>query len=399
MQLIRSLKHRNFQLYFTGQLLSLVGVWMQGTAVSWLVWRLTHSTKWLGAIGFATQIPILVLGLFAGVAADRLRRHTLVIGVQLFAMLQAAILAFLTITGVIDPWLIFTLSLFMGSIFAFDYPSRQSFLIDMVGRGDITNAVALNSAIVHGSRIMGPVLAGFIIAEFGEGTCFAINAASFLFVLASLVLMNRAKFFKQVVPASDTLKGSIKEALAYSLKDGRIRRPLILMAVFSFFGMSYVILLPHIISTYFGGGASELGLAMGAAGLGALIGAIYLATRKGPAGLYGVVKMFLAAAGVALLSLSLATSMVSALPSFVLIGLGGFLVVAGTNTILQIIPPEAMHGRVMSIFTVTFFGFAPIGSLISGQMASFIGTKSTLAICGAMCIIAAVFGQLTDKNN
>ncbi len=399
MQIVRSLKHRNFQLYFTGQLLSLVGVWMQGTAVSWLVWRLTHSTKWLGAIGFATQIPILVLGLFAGVAADRLRRHTLVIGVQLFAMLQAAILAFLTITGVIDPWLIFFLSLFMGSIFAFDYPSRQSFLIDMVGREDITNAVALNSAIVHSSRILGPVLAGFIIAEFGEGTCFAINAASFLFVLASLLLMNRTKFFKQVVPNNGSIHGSIKEALIYSWKDLNIRRPLMLMAAFSFFGMSYVVLLPHIISTYFGGGASELGLAMGAAGLGALIGAIYLATRKGPAGLYGVVKMFLAAAGVALISLSLAPSLVSALPSLVLIGLGGFLVVAGTNTILQTIPPPAMHGRIMSIFTVTFFGFAPIGSLISGQMASFIGVKSTLAICGAMCIIAAVFGQLTDKNN
>jgi hypothetical protein len=171
------------------------------------------------------------------------------------------------------------------------------------------------------------------------------------------------------------------------------------MAVFSFFGMSYMILLPHIISTYYGGGASELGLAMGSAGLGALIGAIYLAMRREPAGLFRVVKLFLAASGIALVGLSLAPTLWAAVPSLVLTGLGGFLVVAGTNTILQTIPPDVMHGRIMSIFTVTFFGFVPLGSLITGQAASFIGAKLTLAFCGVMCILASIFSRFVDINS
>src|SRR3989338_7691517 len=183
MRLFSSFKHYNFRLYFTGQALSLLGIWMQGTAVSWLTWKLTSSPRWLGAVAFASQIPILIFGLFAGVVADRVKRLRLIVVIQIFAMFQAVILAFLTLTGQINAPLIFFLSLFLGVVFAFDYPARQSFLMDMVGRDDITNAVALNSSIVHGARVLGPVAAGLIIAAFGEGVCFSVNSVSFLFFL------------------------------------------------------------------------------------------------------------------------------------------------------------------------------------------------------------------------
>ncbi len=360
---------------------------MQGTAVSWLVWKLTHSTFWLGAVGFAAQIPILVFGLLAGVIADRARRHTMVIVIQSIAMLQATILAVLTLTGTVNIYWILLLSLFMGFIMAFDFPTRQSFLMDMVGREDISNAVALNSSIVHGSRVLGPVAAGFIIAIFGEGTCFVINAISFLCVLASLLLMNKEELYPQVIESGHSVKESIAEGMQLARRTREIWVPLAIMAVLSFAAMPYIVLLPQIVSVRFGGSARELGIAMSAAGLGALIGAAGLALRKENEGLIRVIKVALGISGVGLVALAFIPTLITALPVLMVIGLSGYLVVAGTNTILQLYSPPESRGRIMSIFTVTFFGLTPVGSILAGHVASIVGVGPTIASGGVICLI------------
>lgn len=400
MQIIRSLKHRNFRLFFFGQAFSLLGVWMQGPTVSWLVWRLTGSPKWLGAIGFASQVPILIFGLFAGVVADRVRRHRLVITIQTIAMAQALILAFLTLTGLITPPLIFVLSLFLGFVFAFDYPARQSFLMDMVGREDIGNAVALNSSLVHGMRVIGPVAAGFIVAELGEGACFTVNATSFLFVLTALFLMNKEELYPQVKEDDNhSVKRSIKEGLKLVWNMPEIRQPLIIMAVLSLAAMPYIVLLPQVVGERFGGTAKELGIAMSASGIGALTGAIYLATRKGIAGLYAIIKASLFFAGLGLVTIAFIPAFKLLLPVLALVGMCSFLVVAGTNTIMQTTAPPQFRGRIMSIFTVTFFGLTPIGSLVSGHVASIMNAHYAIAAGGLVCLIILVILQIRSKNH
>lgn len=398
MNLFRSLKHRNFRLYFFGQSVSLLGVWMQGTAISWLTWRLTGSPRWLGAVGFATQIPILIFGLFAGVAADRFMRRRLVITIQIIAMLQAAILAFLTLTGHITPVLIFILSLFLGFIFAFDYPARQSFLMDMVGGEDIGNAIALNSSVVHAGRVLGPVVAGLLIAEFGEGACFAINSLSFLFVISALLLMRTKDLYPQGSENNhESIFKSITEGLEVAWNIVEIRKPLIFMSILSLAAMPYIFLMPQVVGERFGGSARELGLAMSMSGLGALIGAVYLALRKDNEGLYRQIKYCLFATGLGLVSIAFMPSLVAAAPSLVLIGIGSFIVVAGTNTIMQTLVPPQFRGRMMSIFTVSFFGFAPIGSLISGLAASRFGSHTVIAGGGAFCIMALAVHSISSS--
>ncbi|OGQ50063.1 MAG: hypothetical protein A3I09_00935 [Deltaproteobacteria bacterium RIFCSPLOWO2_02_FULL_47_10] len=393
MRLFSSFKHYNFRLYFTGQALSLLGIWMQGTAVSWLTWKLTSSPRWLGAVAFASQIPILIFGLFAGVVADRVKRLRLIVVIQIFAMFQAVILAFLTLTGQINAPLIFFLSLFLGVVFAFDYPARQSFLMDMVGRDNIGNAVALNSSIVHGARVMGPVVAGLIAAHFGEGMCFAVNAISFIFVLAALLMMKRNELYPQVMESHGSVNCSIKEGLRFVWNTREIRRPLKLMAIFSLAGMVYVALLPQIIGERFGGTARELGFAMSSAGFGALSGAVYLAVRKGTCGLYKIIRFFLGLAGVGSILVSVSPNLYFLIPALVITGLSGFMVVAGTNTIMQTTSPPEYRGRIMSIFTVAFFGLMPVGSLIAGQVASVVGAPFTIAIGGIICLIAGNLGK------
>ncbi|MBI2091924.1 MAG: MFS transporter [Deltaproteobacteria bacterium] len=293
MQVLRSFRHYNFRLYFAGQAASLIGIWMQGTAVSWLTWRLTHSPKWLGAVGFAVQVPILIFGLFAGVVADRVTRRRLIIFIQVLAMAQAVLMAVLALLNVITVEAIFLLSLFLGTVFAFDYPARQSFLMDMVGTEDITNAVALNSSIVHGARVLGPVVAGFIVAMYGEGICFAVNAASFLFVLLGLVLMRKSELNPQPLELNHSVGKSITEALKFVWSEKSLKQPLLLLGVFSLSIMPYITLMPQIVGTRFGGTARELGFTMGAAGFGALLGAIALAIRKQQSGLLELVKISL----------------------------------------------------------------------------------------------------------
>ncbi|MBI2341807.1 MAG: MFS transporter, partial [Deltaproteobacteria bacterium] len=389
MQVLRSFRHYNFRLYFAGQAASLIGIWMQGTAVSWLTWRLTHSPKWLGAVGFAVQVPILIFGLFAGVVADRVTRRRLIIFIQVLAMAQAVLMAVLALLNVITVEAIFLLSLFLGTVFAFDYPARQSFLMDMVGTEDITNAVALNSSIVHGARVLGPVVAGFIVAMYGEGICFAINAASFLFVLLGLILMRKNELNPQPLELNHSVGKSITEALKFVWSESSLKQPLLLLGVFSLSIMPYITLMPQIVETRFGGTARELGFTMGAAGFGALLGAIALAIRKQQSGLLELVKISLGISAVSLTAVAVIPNMFLAMPVLIILGLAGFFVVASTATILQIGSPAPLRGRIMSIFTVAFFGLVPIGSLVAGVTASYIGPAWTLTIGGIICGIVA----------
>lgn len=387
MRIFSSLSHYNFRLYFLGQALSLVGIWMQGTAVSWLVWRLTHSPQWLGAVGFAAQIPILVFGLFAGVVVDRVYRWRLIVIIQLLAMIQAILLSFFTITGFISAPILLALSFLLGVIFAFDYPSRQAFLMDMAGRGDIQNAIALNSSIVHASRVGGPAIAGFVILKYGEGACFVLNAVSFVFVLIGLLMMKREELCPQSFESGESVFGSIIAALKYVWNSENIRRPLILVGILSIAATQYVVLLPQLIGERFLGGARELGLAMSFAGLGALFGAAYFAYRKKTDGLYRIVKHSLSVAGIMLVIISVVPTFVSAIPFFMVLGLATFLVVAGAHTIVQTEITGDLRGRVMSIFTISFFGLAPAGSIIAGLAASKIGVAFVIAIGGLICLL------------
>lgn len=391
MQIFRSFKHRNFRLFFVGQALSLLGSWMQGPAVSWLTWRLTESPKWLGVVGFASQIPILITGLLGGVVADRLKRRRLVIIIQTIAMIQAGMLAGLTLSGHISPITILILALFLGFILSFDFPARQTFLMDMVGKEDIGNAVALNSSIVHGARVLGPTAAGIIVSIWGEGTCFVINAISFLFVLASLFMMKEEELHPQVESTENSISKSISSALKIAWRTKEMRTPLLLMGTLSLSSMSYMVLLPQIVDTNFGGGAGSLGIAMSSAGFGALLGAIALASKKDAKDLSKIVLLSLLINGVALIGFSFLPTLVLAAPALVIIGLSGYLVVAATQIAIQNASPPDSRGRLMSIFTVVFFGLVPIGSLLSGFASAKIGPGKTIAICGIICIIVSLY--------
>lgn len=388
---IGSLKSRNFRLFFFGQIFSITGIWMQATAVGWLAWRLTGSSKWLGLTAFAGQIPVLIFGLIGGVVADRVKRHTLITIIQMSIMIQAAILGLLTISGNITILTLFFLQFFSGFMFAFDYPARQSFLMDMVGREYISNAVALNSSVVHGARVIGPFLAGLIIAKWGEGFCFLLNAVSFLFVLAALFLMNKKDLNMQKEDESGSALESLKKAFSFIKTTPPAKKALLYLSLFSVVGMTYFTLMPQMISNKFGGSAKELGIAMSAAGLGALLGAIGLAGRKNQTGFLGLIKISILIISVTLVSLSFIPNLVFAFPILIIIGLSGFLVVAATNTTLQLMSPPEMRGKVMSLFTVTFFGLTPIGSLGGGYLASLIGVDYTMALCGAIIFCVTLF--------
>jgi len=370
---------------------------MQQTALGWLTWRLTESPQWLGAVGFATQVPILVFGLLGGVLADKLHRYRLVMINQSIAMFQAIILAVLTLTGVINIGWVFVLAFGLGLIMAFDYPARQSFLMDLVGQEDVGNAVALTSSLFHFARVVGPMLAGFIVAKWGEGVCFAANAMSFVFVLTGFAMMRRNELGVQE-KAVNSVASSIAEALKYVWHTPEVRRPLTMLAAFSFAAMPYIILLPDVVGTKFHGGAETLGFAMGMAGVGAVIGAVMLAVKKmDPPVLYRLIKMSMLMIAVSQTGFAMAPTIETAFPALIMAGFFGFLIVASNSTTMQVLSPPPLRGRVMSIFTITFFGSTPLGSLFMGWIASHVGASTTIAIGGFLCA-ALVLGMTVVKT-
>jgi len=384
----RALGNRDFRLLWSGQVASLTGSWMQSVAQGWLVLRLTDSAFQLGVIGFCTFAPVLALGLAAGAAADRVARRNALLWIQGGAMLVALALGLLTLTGAVRVWQVALLALAQGSLAAFEIPIRQSFLQDLVGRDDLPNAIALNSMAFNGARLLGPALAGAVLPLFGEAACFLLNAASFSAVLAGLALI-RPPGRRPDGPRASWL-GSVREGLGYAAGDPRVRAVLLLVMISSVFGMPYSILMPVFARDVLKVGAGGLGILMGATGLGASIGALYLAGRRSSRRFGRIVGLATAAFGAALVGFALSRGF--ALSLGLLTVAGGALIVqlAGSNTWLQLNAPAEMRGRIVSLYMLSFIGMAPFGSLLAGWVARLLGAPAAVAIGGAICTASAL---------
>ena len=389
--MLRALQHKNYRLFFSGQSISLIGTWMTRIATSWLVYRLTGSALLLGIVGFAGQIPSFILAPFAGVLVDRWNRHRLLVMTQILALLQSLAMALLALSGLIKIWHIIALSVFQGLINAFDMPARQAFVVEMVDRReDLANAIALNSSMVNAARLLGPSIGGVVIAAAGEGWCFMIDAISYLAVIASLLLMTLSSRLSR--PAKDAnIFQQLREGWTYVASFAPIRSVLLLLALVSLVGMPYTVLMPIFASQVLHGGPNTLGLLMAASGVGALIGAMFLAARKTVLGLGKFIPLMAATFGVGLVTVSFTRVVWLALLLMVITGLGFMVQMAVSNTVLQTIVDEDKRGRVMSFYTMAFMGTAPFGSLLAGSVADRIGVPYTLMFGGIGCILGALW--------
>lgn len=381
--LIRSFRHRNFRLYFVGQLLSLNGTWMQSVAQAWLVYRLTDSSFMLGLVAFLNLAPVLVLGLFGGALADRYSRYRLFWVTQTLAMLQAFALGVLTLSGHIEVAHILILATLLGVIHAFEIPARHALVAGLVNRAELPNAIALNSSLFNLARFIGPALAGALVALIGEGPVFILNGLSFLTVLLALAAM-RPRPAMHLRPAAG---GGLWAGLNFAWRQPPLRWALGLVALISLAGTPYLVLMPVFAREVFGGGAQQLGMLVGAAGFGALLGALRLAQREHSTGLERVIVVSGALAGVGLLLFSQTTDFLPALAVLPLTGFGITSLVAATNTFLQLEAEDSLRGRLMSLFSVVFLGFAPLGNLIAGSAAQHIGAPYTVALSAAVCLL------------
>jgi MFS family permease len=384
-----ALRSRNYRLFFGGQGLSLIGTWMTQIATVWLVYKLTNSALMLGIVGFTGQIPSFILAPFGGVLVDRRNPHRILITTQVLAMLQSLALAALTLTGVIQIWHILALSLLQGLINAFDAPARQTFVKDIVERpDDLASAIALNSSLVNGARLVGPAIAGVIIARIGTGYCFLVDGISYIAVILALLAM-RLNRKQLAAPTTVNALQSIAEGFVYAFGFPPIRAILLLMAVFSLMAMPYATLIPIFATDILHGDAHTLGVLMAASGVGALMGGIYLSTRKTVLGLGRIVAVAPALAGTGLIAFAQSRNLWLSLLFAVFIGLGSILQIASCNTVLQTIVEDNKRGRVLSLFTMAFLGMVPFGNLLFGVLASHIGAPSTLVIGGSVCLVAS----------
>lgn len=387
--MFRTLRYRNFRVFFLGQNISLIGTWIQQIAASWLVYRMTSSPLLLGVVGFSGQIPTFILSPLGGVVADRFDRRKLLLLTQALSAAQALVLAVLTLTGVIQVWHIIVLGVFIGCVNSFDIPARQSFLMEMVEKKEnLGNAIALNSLMFNASRLIGPSIAGLMIAMFGEGVCFLINGLSFFAVLISLFRMSITQH-EAGTKQMDIMAG-LKEGFKYTFGFEPIRLILLLLSVVSILGMSYVVLMPVFARDILKGGPETLGFLMASGGAGALLATVYLASRKSIVGLGRLIpaSAILFAVGIMLFALSGTLWL-----SMVLLSVSGFgmmVNMAACNTILQTISDDDKRGRVMSFYTMSFIGMAPIGSLLAGVLAGKIGATGTLMAAGGICIISSI---------
>jgi len=390
LQLIfRALHHRNYRLFFGGQGVSLIGTWMQQIAMSWLVYRMTQSAFLLGVIGFLGQIPAFLLSPFAGVLIDRWNRHRILVGTQSLAMIQAFILAFLTLTGTIAIWHIIILALSLGFVNAFDMPTRQAFVVEMVETGeDLGNAIALNSFLFNGARLLGPSIGGILISLLGEGVCFLLNGISFIAVIAALLAMKMTK--REIRSKSSHVLQGIKEGFTYAFGFPPIRSLLLLLGLVSLAAMPYTVLMPVFAKNILHGGPHTLGFLLGASGVGALVGAIYLASRKSVLGLGRLIVIALNIFGIGLIAFSVSRVLSLSLLLLAFTGFGMMVQMASTNTVLQTIVEEDKRGRVMSLYTMAFMGMVPFGSLLAGTLASKIGAPGTIMISGLACILGSI---------
>jgi MFS family permease len=384
----RALKHRNFQLFIAGQLVSLIGTWMQTTAQLWLVYDLTHSPALLGIFGFANQIPMLVLASVGGYVGDRYSRHRGVIATQTISMLLAFILAGLTLTHHIHEWSLITITFLVGIVNAFDVPIRQAFFVEMVGKEDLPNAIALNSSIFNGARVVGPAIAGFAIAWIGAGWCFFLNGLSFFAVILALLAMRIQTVERK--PSTESPLQSLLQGFRFAMSDRPIRSALLLLSMLSLLGLQYSVFMPIFANDVLHSGARGLGLLMSAAGVGAVLGALQFAARTSYKGLAKWIAAMSVICAVGLIAFSQShVFWLSAAVLFV-VGFAATSQMAATNTTVQNRVPDELRGRVMAVYATMFMGVQPIGALLAGGVARNLGAPTTLAIFGAMCLAGSL---------
>jgi len=388
--LFRSLKHRNYRLYFCGQLVSITGTWMQTTAQGWLVYRLTGSSLALGVVGFAAMLPVLLFGLFGGVLADRLPKRSLLVWTQVLAMLQAAVLCLLTVSGHIQVWQVVACAACLGLVNAVELPTRHSFVVDMVGKEYLPNAIALNSSIFHLGRVLGPTLAGMLVSLMGEGWCFGLNAVSFLAVIAGLLAMRLDPAQTSNAPAEAGMREHLLEGVRFAWGEPLIRSVLLLIAMASLMGTSTLVLLPAFAGDVYHMGPEGLGYLTASSGLGSLAGALYMASRSEATGLRRLAFWGFAGLGAALVLFAQAPFYWAAV---VLIAPSGFclmVLMPSSNTLVQLAAPDHMRGRIMSLYTTLFMGVSPFGALLAGSLAQWLGAPLAVTILGLGCLAGAL---------
>ena len=389
----RALRHRNFQLFFAGQSISVIGTWMMRLATTWLVYHLTRSALLLGFVSFAGQIVSFALGPFAGVWVERLNRRQLLVWTQAAAAVQSFALAALTLAHVITLGEIIALTTLQGLINAFDMPARQSFLVQMVeDRNDLGNAIAINSSMANGARLIGPAIAGLVIGAVGEGWCFLIDGVSYFAVIASLLLMRMKP--SDVQRQKTSMFEQMREGWDYVRTFRPIRATLLLFSLISLMGYSYAVLLPIFVGQVLHGGAATLGWLTAASGVGALASGLSLAARKSVVGLTRMLQIATAILGGALILFGLSRTLWLSLALMVLVGFGMIQAASVSNTVIQTLTPEDKRARVMSYYTTAFFGAAPFGSLLAGLLAHRIGAPHTVIITGAFCVAASLWFTL-----
>jgi MFS family permease len=385
----RPFQHRNYRLFFAGQLVSLVGTWTQSVAQTWLVYRLTGSPVWLGVVTFCQQSPVFLLATLGGSIADRHPRRSVLVATQSAAMVLAFVLAALTLTGAVRVGHILVLAALLGAINAVDIPTRQSFVVEMVGRDNLMNAIALNSSMVNGARILGPAIAGVAIKAFGEGWCFFTNGVSFVAVISGLVAMRDLPGPTPPSPGESAL-ARILQGFRFVAGEGRVRALLVLFGVTALAGMPYTTLMPIFASRVFHGDARTLGLLMGAVGVGALCGALALASRGHVRGTFHWIGGACAVFGTSLVLFALSKTFWLSLVLLVPLGASMMIQMSATNTLVQTMTPDALRGRVMAIWAMIFMGFAPFGALVAGSLAAAVGPSPTLIVGGTICVMASV---------
>ncbi|WP_371379688.1 MFS transporter [Sporomusa aerivorans] len=387
--LVRALRHRNYRLFFTGQTISMTGTWMQDIAINWLIYQLTGSPLMLGTVNFCSKIPGLLLGPLAGLVADRFNKHRIIIFTQCMSLLQALVMAMLVLSNRIEVWHVIALGTLLGCIQAFDLPARHAFIVDMVdNREDMNNAIALNSIIINAARLVGPSVAGILIAIVGEGVCFLLNAGSFIAVIAALRAMRiRAE---PIEHHEQSLGRDLREGFTYAYKFLPIRYLLLLLWLICFLGMPYIVLMPIFADEVLGGGSYILGFLFSATGLGAICRAAFLATRPSVAGLENIIPAAAGVFGLALAVFSQNTAVWLALIIMFFAGIGMIMHSIATNTLLQTVVADDKRGRIMSIYSMAFQGMTPLGSLLAGFLAERIGAPATEVMFGFACVLGAV---------
>jgi MFS family permease len=386
--LFRALGYRNYRLFASGQIISLIGTWMQTVAESWLVYRLTGSALLLGVVGFANRIPVFLFSTLGGAVADRYNRHRIVVATQIASMLLASLLAFLTLTHLVQVWHLMAIATLLGLVNAFDIPGRQSFVVELVAREDLQNAIALNSSMFNGARIIGPAVAGVLVAAVGEGWCFFANAVSYLAVIAGLLMM-RVPQTAPLAPQT-SMWAHVAEGFRFVLRSRPILVLLLLLGLVSLMGTPYSVLMPIIADRTFHAGSRGLGLLMGGAGVGAFIGAISLARRVGLKGYGRSIGLGAIGLGLSLIAFSTVRYFWIGVALLLPVGYCMMTQMAASNTLIQSMIPNSLRGRVMAVYSMMFMGMAPIGALLAGAVAGWVGATMTVAIGGVFCLLAGL---------